>query len=116
LVSFFSPSERKLGRNRGKEGKRERIPPPFFSGIPEERKKGKYSSFPSFLSLSSGRKITREERTPYVIRLSGMGESAGDVVFFLFCGSHPSLENFPEGQKVAFISFRNGETIMPEAQ
>jgi len=47
LVSFFSPSERKVGRNRGKEGKRERIPPPFSSGIHEERKKGKSSSFPS---------------------------------------------------------------------
>jgi hypothetical protein len=28
---------------------------------PEERKKGNYSSFPSFLSLSSGRKITWRE-------------------------------------------------------
>ena len=39
----FHPSGRKVGRNRGKEGKREGIPPPFSSGIPEERKKGKYS-------------------------------------------------------------------------
>jgi hypothetical protein len=43
VVSFFSPYGRKVGRNRGKEGKRERIPPLFSSGIPEERKKGKYS-------------------------------------------------------------------------
>jgi len=46
-------------RDGGKEGKRERIPPPFSSGIPEEREKGINSSIPSFLYPPLRRRITR---------------------------------------------------------